>query len=137
HSLARAALPQYRYAVLPDLFSVVVAPPRAGPPSPYTTLFRSAIAHVSTSVTHVAAVAHITAGIAHVAAGIPDFASCCCLTGVTHARHPHEHGVEHHGIAHHPHASGHGICPPWAGVPTSWNRTASNRATWVVVRGFF
>src|SRR5699024_8604210 len=83
------------------------------------------------------AIAHVSTSVTHVAAGIPDFASCCCLTGVTHARHTHEHGVEHHGIAHHPHASGHGICPPWAGVPTSWNRTASNRATWVVVRGFF
>src|SRR5699024_10316969 len=97
----------------------------------------AAIAHVSTSITHVAAVAHIAASIAHVTAAISNFTSCCCLTGVANAGHAHEHCVEHHGIAHHPHTSSHGVRPPRARVPTSWDRSASHRATGVVVRGFF
>src|SRR5699024_9978252 len=95
------------------------------------------IAHVSTRITHVAAVAHIATSIAHVTAGISNFTSCCCLTGVTNAGHAHEHCIEHHGIAHHPHTRCHGICPPRACVPTSWNWAAGHRATGVVVRGFF
>src|SRR5699024_411029 len=90
----------------------------------------SAIAHVSTGIAHIAAVAHVSTGIT-------DFASGRSFTGVAHASHAHKHGVEHHGIAHHPHASGHGICPPGTGVPTSRNGTSGNRAAWVVIRSVF